>query len=120
MSGDAIHTNGEVTENTKHSIVPEEGSFTAFKKLASGVIATLLIPAEAKRSSVPGRRKCRASSAFVVSLSNGKDKGVSIHDRTFVYKVGETVSVDNFKENYQIECAPGIHFFITRSEAEEY
>ena len=41
-------------------------------------------------------------------------------DSKFIYKVGKYVSVDNFDENRWNECAPGIHFFITRQEAVNY
>ena len=101
------------------SLVPEQGEFTAFKKLKGGAIAELLIPADAKRTSSLVGRKCRASKAIVIAIDNGKE-GVSSHDRTFVYKVGETVSVDNFDDDIRVECTTGIHFFITRREAEEY
>ena len=39
---------------------------------------------------------------------------ISSYDLDFVYRVGETVSVDDFDDNRWNECAPGIHFFITR------
>ena len=48
------------------------------------------------------------------------EEAASSHDRAFVYRVGETVSVDDFCEDRWDECAPGIHFFITRTEAEKY
>jgi hypothetical protein len=38
----------------------------------------------------------------------------------FAYKVGDMVSVDDFDTNRWNECAPGIHFFITRQEAVDY
>lgn len=41
-------------------------------------------------------------------------------DRSFIYRVGETVSVDDFDNNRWNECAPGIHFFVTRDEAVKY
>ena len=44
----------------------------------------------------------------------------SKYDRTFIYRVGETASVCDFDENRWNECAPGIHFFITREEAINY
>ena len=47
-------------------------------------------------------------------------EAVSGHDSAFVYRVGETVSVPNLDRNWQEECAPGVHFFITRAEAEAY
>ena len=44
----------------------------------------------------------------------------SRYDTDFTYKKGETVHVENFDTNRWNECAPGIHFFITRIEAAEY
>ena len=42
-------------------------------------------------------------------------------DENFKYKVGETVRPEQgFSEDWVIECAPGIHFFITREEAEAW
>ncbi len=101
---------------------PEIGSFTAFKKCARGRIVTLIIPEDAKRSSATSR-KCRADKAVVLRIEeNGKEvrDAVSDYDNDFVYRTGETVSVDNFEEDRWEECAAGIHFFITRKEAEEY
>ena len=39
------------------SIVPEEGAFVGYKKLANGVIAKLVIPHDAKRLNAYGSRK---------------------------------------------------------------
>ena len=44
----------------------------------------------------------------------------SSFDPYFTYKKGETVHVEDFDTNRWNECAPGIHFFITRIEAVEY
>lgn len=44
----------------------------------------------------------------------------SSHDPDFTYKKGETVHVEDFDTNRWNECAPGIHFFITRAEAVAY
>jgi len=44
----------------------------------------------------------------------------SNHDSKFVYEVGKTVEVTNFDEDRWNECSTGIHFFITRREAELY
>ena len=99
---------------------PEFGVYTAYKK-AQGLIVELEIPADAKRSSATSR-KCRASKARVISITDidGNAAGeqvVSDYDPGFVYIVGETVEVANFEENRWIECAPGIHHYITRAEA---
>ena len=99
---------------------PEKGEYTGFKK-ADGKIVEIMIPADAKRSSATGR-KCRASKAVVISITTleGDPAGNEVrsdHDKDFVYRVGETVEVQNFDENRWNECAPGIHHYITREEA---
>ena len=109
------------------SACPEKGGFTAFKKLADDSIAELLIPEHAKRSSAT-TRKCRCSEAFVVEIKdrngNNVDEGFSRHkDRSgceLLYKVGKTVYPDGFDEDRWNECSNGIHFFMTRREAELY
>ena len=42
------------------------------------------------------------------------------HDKDFIYKVGEVVSVEDFCEDRWKECGQGIHFFINRQSAVEY
>ena len=98
---------------------PEVGAFVGWKKLAGGVIAKLLIPEDARRSSAT-TRKCRADKAVVLWLSDDETSTPSKYDSTFMYTVGETVSVPDFCEDRWQECAAGIHFFITRAEAEAY
>ena len=103
---------------------PEEGSFIGFKKAGEKIIK-LQIPKNAKRSSAT-TRECRCSKAKVLSITeiDGSDSGIteirSDRDESFIYKVGETVSVSNFDENRWNECSTGIHFFITRDEAVRY
>ena len=102
---------------------PESGAYTAYKK-AQGLIVELEIPADALRSSATSR-KCRASKAKVISISDvdGNTAGESVQsnfDSNFVYTVGETVEVQNFDTDRWNECAPGIHHFITRDEAVKY
>ena len=103
---------------------PEKGMFTAFKK-AGKYIIELEIPSDALRSSST-TRKCRCSKAKVVSITNldGTPSDIksvaSCHDSNFIYNLGETVEVPNFDTNRWNECAPGIHFFITRQEAVDY
>ena len=108
-------------------VCPEEGSFIAFKKLADNKIAKLLIPEHAKRSSAT-TRKCRCSEALVIEIKdrngNNIDEGFSKYkDRSgceLLYKVGKTVYPDGFDEDRWNECSNGIHFFMTRKEAEMY
>ena len=105
---------------------PEKGSFIGFKKVSNGKqIVELFIPTDAKRSSSTGR-KCRCNKAKVISITNldgsncKSNKAKSSYDPSFIYTVGEYVEVKNFDDNRWNECAPGIHFFITREEAVRY
>jgi len=98
---------------------PEEGEFIGFKKSFNGAIVKLLICKDAKRSSAT-TRKCRASKAKVLEISGGLEKAYSKYDSSFIYEVGKTIEVKDFDEDRWNECSTGIHFFLTRKEAEEY
>ena len=102
---------------------PDSGAFVGWKKCRDGAVVKLEILADAKRSSAFGR-KCRCSAAKVLEITDvhGEliSEAVSCHDSRFVYRVGEIVSVDDFDEDRKNECSTGIHFFITRQEAEDY
>ena len=117
----------------KISILPDEGDIIGWKKAwtdnempPTPVIVKLLIPSDAQRSNATGR-KCRASTARVLDLQDKQGNSLppdttaySGYDTDFTYKKGETVHVEDFDTNRWDECAPGIHFFITRIEAVEY
>ena len=111
-------------------ICPEKGSFIGFKKAYNSIysrcyIIKLKIYSDAMRCSATSR-KCRCSKARVISITNidgtkaNVDVAYSGYDKEFEYRVGEIVKVDNFDTNRWNECAPGIHFFITREEAVDY
>ena len=102
---------------------PDSGSYIGYKK-ASGLVVELEIPADARRSSATSR-KCRASKAKVLSITDingnpGGDQVRSNFDPNFVYAIGETVEVTDFDDNRWNECSTGIHHFITRAEAVIY
>ena len=99
-------------------IVPSVGSFVGWKSCRDRVIVKLLIPAEAKRSNATSR-KCRASHVLVEEVF-GSDVGVSMHDESVVYRPGHLVQCHEWEPDRWVECGGGIHFFITRSEAEAY
>ena len=114
------------------SILPDEGDIIGWKKawtdneMPPTVIVKLLIPSDAQRLNATGR-KCRASTARVLDLQDRQGNSLppdttaySSFDPYFTYKKGETVHVEDFDTNRWNECAPGIHFFITRIEAVEY
>jgi len=106
------------------NIVPE-GDIIGYKKLRGRKIAKLRIPSDAKRCNATGR-KCRAEFAEVLSIESidGKknfEEGFSYRkENPLCYKIGEIVRPDSFDEDRWNECSHGIHFFLTRYEAEVY
>ena len=94
-------------------ILPE-GAIIGWKKLRDNVICKVRIPEDAKRSHAFGR-KCRAEFVDVI-----EGEGVSQHDGVTKYAPGLRVACDKWDEDYTQECSGGIHFFITRLEAENY
>ena len=84
-----------------------------WKKLQGKSVAKILIPAEAKRTSSLVSRKCRAE--FVEVLEGG---GFDRRTGLLEYKEGEIVRPDSYDDDIRIECTHGIHFFMTRREAE--
>src|SRR6266852_5421805 len=100
------------------TIVPVEGSFIGWKKCRGDVIVQVSIPADAKRSNAISR-KCRAAYVDVIGIFGGEE-GISIHNPTIVYRVGSRVHCDKWNEDRWVECGGGIHFFLTREEAEAY
>ena len=106
--------NGALAE-AQTSIV-SEGNIVGWKKCRNGVIVKLLIPQKAHRSNATGR-KCRAEYATVLKVF-GAPEGISQYDAKFVYRKGETVRPNSWEENRFIEYGGGIHFYLTRIEAE--
>ena len=82
------------------------------------MIVKLRIPEDARRSNATGR-KCRAEFVDVMEVI-GSDVGISQHDGETKYVTGRRVICDTWCEDSWNECAGGIHFFITREEAENY
>ena len=104
---------------------PERGSFIGFKRVRNNLIVELEITEDALRSSATGR-KCRCSKAKVLSITNidgtesNTNSARSLWDPDFIYSVGETIEVPDFDTNRWNECAPGIHFLISRQEAVDF
>ena len=100
-------------------ILPE-GTIYGYKKVqtpAGTGIVKLLIPEYAARSSAFGR-KCRCEYAEVIEAPEGAY--TNAHGPRTEYRVGEVVKPDKWDDKWQEECSHGIHFFITRIEAENY
>jgi hypothetical protein len=102
---------------TQFCIVPE-GNVIGWKKLANGSIAKLMIPKEAKRTNSIIGRKCRAEYVDVLEIFG--ESSVDKHTGKTVYETGKRVHPDRYDDSLIIECTNGIHFFITREEAEAY
>ncbi|KLO25874.1 hypothetical protein ABW16_21395 [Mycolicibacter heraklionensis] len=106
------------------TIVCPKGDVIGWKNCQGGRIVKLRIPADAARSNASGR-KCRAERAEVLAIyakdGTDADRAVSRHDPDFAYRVGETVTpTEPFDTDRWNECAAGIHFYITREEAEAH
>jgi uncharacterized protein YjbI with pentapeptide repeats len=106
----------EKTKWPHFQLPPEKGAFIAYKKITSGVIE-IQIPAKAKRTSSLVGRKCRAE--YVKVLTKGV-KAVGDHDNKTMYETGKITRADKWDDDIRVECTHGIHFFMTRKEAEEY
>jgi hypothetical protein len=103
--------------------ITPEGDLIGWKKAVEGVIK-LRIPTKARRSNATGR-KCRAEYAVDIEhyLPNGKKTKNDFHStfvKSFVYKIGVKIIPDKWDENRWEECSNGVHFFLTRWEAENY
>ena len=101
-------------------ILPE-GTIIGWKKCCDNVLVKLRIPEAAKRSNALGR-KCRAEYVEVLEVI-GATEGISLYPgaQKVAYRVGETVRPEEpFDENWMEECASGIHFYLTRIEAENH
>ena len=101
--------------------IPQEGSIVVWKKLKGGVLCKMLIPEEARRTATLVGRKCRAEYVKVLELFNCSESEASDrHTGNTPYVVGGFVRPDSYDDDIRIECTNGIHFFLTREEAEEY
>ena len=104
---------------------PETGAFICYKKCINNSIVEMLVSEDAKRSSST-TRKCRAS--YIKKCITIWDENGEEIDRTYsifnniktTYAKNQPVYPNNFDENRWNECSTGIHFFITKREAELY
>ncbi|MBR5426823.1 MAG: pentapeptide repeat-containing protein [Clostridia bacterium] len=104
-----------------HMRCPEEGSFVAWKKCRDNRIVKLRIPETAARTGACVDT-CRASEAAVLDIrdaENGScEEAVSCCDRDLIYRKGETVYPEEPFDDRLLTDGSGIHFFLTRTEAE--
>ena len=138
---DAVLSGAKFDENTTFPDfqIPQDGDLIVWKKLKPdhpldsiyhGKIAKLLIKKEWRRTASLIGSKCRAERALVLEIRDHQGKfcktGESIYMNGFTYTVGSVMcpsgfsGAGGFNDDIRIECAAGIHFFMTREEAKLY
>ena len=96
--------------------IPQEGELIVWKKVMGGV-CKLRVPPEAKRTATPVGRKCRAE---WVEVLDAPEDGRGMHNSRVIYRAGEIVRPDKYDPDIRVECTHGIHFLLTKEEAEAY
>ncbi|MBK8200646.1 MAG: pentapeptide repeat-containing protein [Acidobacteria bacterium] len=103
--------------------IPQEGSLIGWKAVCGG-IAKLEIPTDAKRTACLINRKCRAEFVRTLELVvDGQPEATSApgrHDEKTAYTIGEITRPDSYDDDIRVDCTHGIHFFLTKSEAEKW
>jgi len=103
--------------------IPQEGELIVWKALQHA-IAKVRVPAGAKRTATPVGRKCRAAPLEVLAIYEC-GTGAALEESpggcgSQVYRVGDTVYPDSYDDDIRVECTHGLHFFLTRKEAESW
>jgi hypothetical protein len=105
------------------TVIASQGNIVGWKKAQSPdntpCIVKLQIPADARRSNATGR-KCRAEWAEVLEVIGAEYAISKGHGPFTEYHPGQIVRPDSWDANRWEECSHGIHFFITREEAEAW
>ena len=117
MGADLTETILDDKEQCRKGIVLTE-PMIGYKKSGEGKIITLEIPIGAKVFSINNDKR-RTNKCKVIDMQ-GETELCSIYYADFKYHVGDEIEIKDFGENYNIECGVGIHFFLTRDEAENY
>ena len=99
-------------------ILPREGAMIGWKKCRDNVLVRLQVGEKSRRSNATGR-KCRAEFVEVLEVI-GAEVGISLYDEKIEYRVGQVVKCDIWNEDRWTECGGGIHFYLTREEAEAH
>ena len=92
---------------------------TGYKKTREGIVITATIPAGAIVFCINGS-KCRTNKARIIDMGGQNEVLHSSFDNNFEYRLMQDIEIENFSLMYNVECAPGFHFFRTREEAEKY
>ncbi len=103
------------------TVIVAQGELDVWKKCKDGILVELRIPREARRSSAGGR-KCRCEFADVIKVHNESGVTHSTSDAThrIEYRDGNRVTCHEWDDNRWEECSGGIHFYLTKPEAEAH
>ena len=112
-----VNTILDEKEQCRNGIVLTE-SMIGYKNSNEDKIITLEIPIGAKVFSINNNKR-RTNKCKVIDMQ-GETELCSIYDTDFKYHVGDEIDIIDFDDNYNVECGAGIHFFLTREEAEKY
>ena len=93
-----------------------EGDLIVWGK-KGGTLVKMLVPKEAKRSCAT-TRKHRAEYVKVLEVIGAEEAVVENEYGKTVYRSGEIVRCHEWDDDRWNECGGGIHFFLTRKEAE--
>ena len=114
---DLTNTILDEKEQCRKGIVLTE-PMIGYKKSDEDKIITLEIPIGSKVFSINNNKR-RTNKCKVIDMQ-GETELSSMYDASFKYHVGDEIEIKDFDENYNVECGAGIHFFLTREEAEEF
>jgi len=106
---------GKLIEWRRGKVLTED--IIGYKKCRYDVIVTLLIPRGAIVFSINGD-KCRTNRAKVIGI-DGADRAYSDYNNMSYY-VGDEFTIYDFNCEYNEDCGAGIHFFMSKEEAENY
>ena len=103
---------------------PTEGSFIGWKRLDKYIVKLKICEGADRSSSTSIICRCSKAEVLEIQNINGSIADIteicSSHDKTFIYKVGETVEVKDFDKCRWNKFSNGIHFFIDRNVAVFY
>ena len=100
--------------------IPQEGEIIGWGKKA-GVIVKMRVPPDAKRTGNIKNRKCRSEWVEVLAVENENQSTMVVNQwGSTIYKAGEIARPQAYDPNGFEDCAHGIHFFLTRQEAEAW
>ena len=91
---------------------------TGYKKTYEGVVIKVEIPAGAVVFSI-NNSKCRANMATIVDMGEHEVLHSAFVEK-FAYRKGQKIVIKDFDLQYNVECAPGFHFFRTLKEAKDH